>query len=219
MRFRGVIFDLDGTLAYTAVDLRMSMNRMLTHFGYPTLTMEEIMQQISCGERDFVRLSLPPAVAADAAKVDACLAYYAGVYDTHFLDNTTLYDGLFPVLKAIEKSGMQKAVNTNKSQEHARAMLDRLTPGMFPLLKGDGAYPSKPDPTGALAIAEAFGLPPAEICYIGDSHVDMETAQRAGMFPIGVTWGYREESVLREMGAKAIARQPAELLSILSIEA
>jgi len=208
--FRAAIFDLDGTLAYTAGDLLDSMNRMLTEYGCPLKTKEEIMSYISCGERDFVKFSLPTEWQKDDIQIEKCRSTYVSYYNKHFLDTTVLYPGLEDLLARMQKKGIRMAVNTNKTQEHAQAILQKLAPGVFEMLKGDGHYPSKPDPTGALEIASEFEMSPDEICYIGDSNVDMLTAGNAGMFAIGVTWGYRPD-VLAEAGAKALVSSAEEL--------
>ena len=208
--FRAAIFDLDGTIAYTAGDLVGCSNRMLAQFGYPQKSHEEVMSYISCGERDFVKYSLPKELQEDDALVDTCRAAYVAIYNEHFLDTTVLYPGLEKLLRDMKAAGILLAVNTNKTQEHAQAIIDKLAPGIFEMLKGDGHYPCKPDPTGALEIAAEFGLEPAEICYIGDSNIDMETAGNAGMFAMGVKWGYRPD-LLVSAGAKALVEKAEEI--------
>ena len=208
--FRAAIFDLDGTLCYTVGDLLASMNRMLREYSYPEKTLDEIISYISCGERDFVKFSLPQELQDNDEQIETCRKTYVGIYNAHFLDTTVLYPGIEKLLHDMKKAGIRLAVNTNKTQEHAEAILQKLAPGIFEMLKGDGHYPCKPDPTGALEIAEEFDLKPEEICYIGDSNIDMETAGNAGMFAMGVKWGYRPD-ILREAGAKTLVETAEEI--------
>lgn len=208
--FKAAIFDLDGTLAYTAQDLLDSMNRMLAEYNYPPKNFTQMMSYISCGEYDFVKNSLPAEVQLDLEQVERCRKTYVSIYNQHFLDSTKLYPGLDKLLHDMQAAGIQLAVNTNKTQEHAQAIINKLAPGVFAILKGDGHYPSKPDPTGALEIAQEFGVDPADICYIGDSNIDMETAGNAGMFAMGVKWGYRPD-LLESAGAKTTVETAEEI--------
>lgn len=208
--FRAAIFDLDGTLAYTAQDLLDSMNRMLSIYQYPQKNFQQMMSYISCGEYDFVKNSLPKDIQADLDQVERCRQTYVSIYNEHFLDSTKLYPGLDKLLHDMKAAGVRLAVNTNKTHEHAEAIINKLAPGIFEMLKGDGHYPSKPDPTGALEIAKEFGISPAEICYIGDSNIDMETAGNAGMFAMGVKWGYRPD-LLVSAGAKVTVDTAEEI--------
>ncbi len=208
--FKAAIFDLDGTLAFTLPDLQKAMNHMLTLYGYPTKTREQLKAYLSCGVWDFVKFSLPTDKQEDEAHIEECLACYTAYYEAHFLDETVLYPGLPELLPKMKEAGIHLAVNTNKRQSHACSILEKLAPDIFPVIKGDGPYPPKPNPTGALEIASGYGLDPADICYIGDSNFDMETAKNAGMFPIGVDWGYCPE-LLEGAGAGTIVSTADQL--------
>ncbi|MBQ8402774.1 MAG: HAD hydrolase-like protein, partial [Clostridia bacterium] len=96
--FRAAIFDLDGTLCYTVGDLLASMNRMLREYGYPEKTHDEIMSYISCGERDFVKFSLPKELQDNDEQIETCRTTYVSIYNAHFLDTTVLYPGLEKLL-------------------------------------------------------------------------------------------------------------------------
>ena len=106
---------------------------------------------------------------------------------------------------------MKLAVHTNKEHEHAVGMVEKLLPGLFDFILGDGHCPPKPDPAGTRAIADRFGVPLSEFVFIGDSHVDMQTAKNAGICAVGVSWGYRPASVLWENGADEVVSTPEEL--------
>jgi len=210
-QFQAAIFDLDGTLAYTVGDLVASMNKMLDRYGYPLKTKEELLLNVNYCERDWVKYSLPVSIQTDDNAVEKCRKTYVDIYNAHFLDTTVLYPGLKELLHSMKAAGIRLAVNTNKAQGHAQAIIDSIAPDIFELLMGDGLHPAKPNPTGALRIAEHYGLEPAEICYIGDSYIDMRTAVNAGMFGIGVTWGYCSAKQLTDNGAKALVANAHEL--------
>lgn len=214
---KAVIFDLDGTLAYTLPDTLWCVNRMLTEFQYPTIDKARVLVSINEGEREYIRGCLPEEVQHDEEQVEACRSRYAAIYDAHFCDSTTLYPGLDAVLDTLRTHQIPLAVNTNKAERHAVPMVEKLCPGVFDTVIGGGSYPSKPDPSGALALAKRWNVEPAEVWYIGDSHIDMETAKNAGMVPVGAAWGYRAEDVLREHGAAAIVHNADELSTLLRL--
>ena len=212
---KAVIFDLDGTLAYTLPDALWCVNRMLTEFHYPTIDEARILLSINEGEREYIRGCLPEEIQRDKEKVEACRSRYAAIYDEHFCDSTTLYPGLDAVLTALRSRRIPLAVNTNKAERHAVPMVEKLCPGTFDTVIGGGSYPSKPDPSGALALTKRWNIAPAEIWYVGDSHIDMETAKNAGMVPVGAAWGYRSEAVLRKHGAAVIVHNADEFGALL----
>lgn len=214
---KAVIFDLDGTLAYTLPDTLWCVNRMLTEFRYPTIDKERVLVSINEGEREYIRGCLPAEIQRDEDRVEACRSRYAEIYDVHFCDSTALYPGLDAVLKTLRTHRIPLAVNTNKAERHAVPMVEKLCPGVFDAVIGGGSYPSKPDPSGALALAKRWNVDPAQVWYIGDSHIDMETAKNAGMVPVGAAWGYRPENVLREHGALRIVHDANELGALLHL--
>jgi len=224
---KAVIFDLDGTLAFTAADLLGGMNYMLDYrFGFPPMTMEDLMTAVNFCERDYVeamvKLSISRSgrtdITADDALVDECVRIYSAYYGGHYCVKTTVYDGLREVIVKLKENGIRLAVDTNKKAEHAVGIVAKLLPDLFEIVVGDGMYVHKPDPEGPLKIAEQFGEDPAGILFIGDSDVDMKTAKNAGMIAVGVTWGYRDEETLRRTGADHIVHTPAELLALCGIE-
>jgi len=156
-------------------------------------------------------------ITVNSEMVDYCSDTYLKIYNEHYCDKTYIYEGLAKVIAKIKAHGIRLAIDTNKMFEQADGMAAALLPGMFEIVVGDGMYTPKPSPVGALKIAEQFGLKPEEILFVGDSDVDMETAINAGMHPAGVTWGYRDEAVLRESGAEYIVHTPADLLDICGI--
>ena len=213
--FKAAIFDLDGTLACTLPDLRYSANAMLTACGYPEQPLTEIMKYINDGVYGYIQNLMPKEAQKDENAVSHCLEVYTAIYSQHYCDNTYVYEGLEDVIRTMKERGIWLAVHTNKEHSHACGMVEKLLPGLFDYILGDGHCPPKPDPTGSHMVAEKAGLTAADFVFIGDSNVDMATAVNAGMYPVGVTWGYRDESVLWQTGAKAVVHKPEELLTIL----
>ncbi|MBO5273707.1 MAG: HAD-IA family hydrolase [Clostridia bacterium] len=211
--YKAAIFDLDGTLAYTLEDLKTGMNEMLAICSYPLCSTERILENINGGAYEFVRRSLPVHLQDDKEEVDRCFAIYVECYSKHFKDQTCLYDGVADCIAALSAAGMKMAVFSNKQHMHTTALIEKLFPdNPFALVIGQGQFPHKPDPTGALHIAAQFGVTPEEMIFVGDSNVDMTTARNAGMHPVGVTWGYRDRTVLAESGAEIICDTAEALL-------
>lgn len=210
-RFRAAIFDLDGTLCYTYPDLKASLNRALRELGYPERADAELMKNVNCGVREWVRGGMPEELRDDGAAVDHCLEVYTGIYGRHCCDHTTVYEGLERVIRRMKDAGFWLAVHTNKEHEHAAGMVEKLLPGLFDAILGDGHCPPKPDPAGTYLLERESGIDPDRFVFIGDSHVDMQTAVNAGVFALGVSWGYRPASVLWENGADAVVPTPREM--------
>ena len=138
-------------------------------------------------------------------------------YGQHCKDSLTAYPGIMDLLSTIGNMGLKQAVLSNKSHPFTVDLIDSLFPaGTFDLCYGmrDGV-PPKPDPTAALSIAEQWKIPPEEILYFGDTGTDMQTAKAAGMYAVGVLWGFRTEQELKENKADRIIAAPADILPFL----
>ena len=223
-KIKAVIFDLDGTVACTAGDLLCGVNQMLESlFAFPPLSMEEMMTAVNLCERDYIKkllaMSIEKAgrndIIPDEALIDRCVHSYTTYYGEHYCDNTYIYEGVRDAVEEMKKRGVHLAVCTNKKANHAAEIVEKLIPDLFEIVVGDGMYPHKPDPTGALAIAAEFGADPSECLFVGDSDVDMRTAKNAGMIAVGVSWGYRDEETLRKSGMDHYVRSPEELPELL----
>jgi len=204
---KAVIFDLDGTLADTLPDLLTAMNGMLRHFGWPERTIDELRNFINRGARVFVARSMPDGSWNDMHDplVDEAIEVYNSCYDKCFNDETCPFDGVPEAVTALKNAGFGLGVLSNKQDFFVKPMAEKLFPDCFGVIRGQGEYPEKPDPESAIVTARELGAKPEECVFIGDSDIDMKTAVNAGMYPIGVAWGYREPEVLISAGAKYIA--------------
>lgn len=216
---KGVIFDLDGTLCDTLPDLGAAMNKMLSDFGYPIRDREELRLAICYGAREFVFRSLPEG-ARDEETVTKALACYRENYKQALTVKTKPYAGIRELLEALCDAGLPVAVYSNKPMPQTRAVVAHYF-GQIPFAAVIGhidGTPVKPDPTAALQIAKDMGLSAAEIAFVGDSDVDMQTACNAGMVPVGVTWGYRDAGTLRRGGACHLAENTEALWGLLGVQ-
>ncbi|HWG58853.1 MAG TPA: HAD-IA family hydrolase [Candidatus Acidoferrales bacterium] len=184
---RFLIFDLDGTLIDSKLDLALSTNAMLGKMGCAPLPDETVFSYVGNGAAMLVRRALGESTAT--AQVEQALAYFLDYYREHMLDNTVTYPGVREALDAL--AGRPMAVLTNKPVIFSRAILDGLgLSGYFQRVYGGNSFEKKkPDPTGAQTLLREFGAAPREAMMIGDSDVDVRTARNAGIWSCGVTYG------------------------------
>ncbi len=214
MQFKAVMFDLDGTLADTLADIAAAANHALTQLGRPT---HEVSQYRYLAGQGLESLMIDALGPAHRHLVDQGASLFRAYYKDHSLDFTRPFDGMPEVLDALVARKIPMAVLSNKPHAATlQVMRDVFGQWPFAAIQGHEApTPLKPDPTSASRIASTLDIAPADWLYVGDTRVDMETANRAGFYALGVLWGFRDEPELRESGAKKIIRHPLEILDTL----
>ena len=217
MEFKGIIFDLDGTLADTGGDLANAINLTLESFGFAKMSRDEILKHINYGARAFLGGCLPEEIKrGDGYEkfLDGALERYKKFYEKHCLDGTYLYPGIGELVETLSKNGIKMCVLSNKQDDMTKKIVTSLLNRDYfiEILGGSENFPHKPEPDSALYLAGKMNLGPSEILYVGDSDIDMQTAKNAGMFPLGVSWGYRPKELLVAAGAKKIVCAPGEIL-------
>jgi phosphoglycolate phosphatase len=217
MRFRAVIFDLDGTLLDTIGDLARSMNIVLGRFGFPEHNVETYKTYVGDGMEMLVRRSMPEPFREDAALRARCVDAMREEYDRRHKETTKPYEGIPELLDGLVARQLRMAVLSNKPDAPTRLLVAELLPHWrFEAVFGESpATPRKPNPTGALSIAKSLQIPSNEFLYVGDTDIDMHTAAAAGMYAVGVLWGFRKADELLAGGAQALIQKPAELLSFI----
>ncbi len=217
MKYRAVLFDLDGTLLDTIEDLTDSMNAALAEMGLPGRSVEECKQLVGDGLGTFVRRALPPEVGDSPEAMAKLKELMRAEYDRRRDMKTRPYEGIYELLDALTGHGIPMAVLSNKPHDSTLAVMGKyFSRWRFRAIFGarDGV-PVKPDPSGALEIARIFGLKADEIAYVGDTNTDMQTANAAGMFAVGALWGFRTAEELKANGARVLIEKPLDLLRIL----
>lgn len=215
-KFDAVLFDLDGTLLDTLRDIGDACNRVLAERGYPPHPIEAYRYLVGDGARMLWARALPEGQRDDET-IDACLAAYIDEYARGWNVNTQPYEGVGEMLDAIVSHGLQLAVLSNKPHPFTvQCVQTFLARWPFHTVRGqDEQFPRKPHPASALHVAKQLGTSPDRVLYIGDTATDMQTAAAAGMFPVGVLWGFRERTELEANGARRIIGHPRELLSLV----
>lgn len=214
-RYKGIIFDLDGTLLDTIADLGDSMNEVLEGFNRPTYTYEEYKLKVGGGFRGLVLKCFPEE--NDEEKIDEIVRLYYESYSRNYLNKTTPYREIEKVLYKLNQRGYKLAINSNKGDEYTNKLVNRFFP-KIPFIEIYGervGIPRKPAPTGALEIARSMKLETKDILYVGDTKTDIMTAKNAGMDSAGVLWGFRNREELSRYGANFIISNPEEILDIV----
>lgn len=210
-----VIFDLDGTLLNTIADLGEACNYALKKEGYPEHPLSSYQFMVGNGVRMLMKRAL---VDADDETIDRMLGYFKEYYDEHDCDHTVPYKGIPELLSTLQDMGVQMAVASNKYQSAVDKIINHFFPDIkFVALMGQVEdRPRKPDPSIVFAVLNEVPTPKSEVLFVGDSGVDMETARRACVESVGVTWGYRPVSELRNAGADFIESKPLSILDRLN---
>ena len=216
MKYRAVLFDLDGTLLNTLQDIADAVNKGLGYLGFPQHDTEAYKNLVGEGREVLTKRALPEN-HRDNDTVHKLLAYINAEYAIHWADNTHPYPGIPELLDGLTTKDIKMTVLSNKADDLTKMSVSKmLSRWHFELIAGaKHSVPNKPDPTAALQIAKQLDISLGEFLYLGDSGIDMEMANRAGMYPVGALWGFRSAQELLTGGAKALIKQPSELLKLL----
>jgi phosphoglycolate phosphatase len=215
MKFKGIIFDLDGTLVNSLEDISDAMNSVLQDLNYPTHTYDDYQYFIGSGLRNLVTKALP-ASNNSVGEIETCFESMVKGYRETCTLKTKPYEGIIELLDNLTSRNIKLAVFSNKADELTKKITAEIFPDYFDASVGLSVESlKKPNPFEALAISENWNLKPEEIIFIGDSDIDMQTAVNANMFAVGVTWGYRTEEELKASGAKLVIHNPLELIQVL----
>jgi phosphoglycolate phosphatase len=193
-RYDLAIFDLDGTLIDSKLDLVHSVNATRAHMGLDPLAHELIFSYVGNGAPMLIRRSLPDASEEECTRA---LEFFIHYYHYHRLDYTTLYPGVEATLRDLHAGGVMLAVLTNKPVRISNAIVEGLgVADLFvEVLGGNSFETKKPDPVGILHLLNRTGASPTRTLMVGDSSVDIQTAVNAGVASCGVTYGFRPETL------------------------
>jgi len=216
LKFKAVLFDLDGTLLNTLDDLADSMNASLKKFGFPQHPVESYRHLVGDGIVNLVARALPED-HRDEESVKRILEADREEYSRNWASKTRPYEGVPELLDSLNEHKIPTCILSNKPDEFTQVIVQRfLSKWKFAAVRGaSNEFPIKPNPLGAMRMAAALDLSPAEFLYVGDSDTDMETAKAAGMIPVGALWGFRSRDELIRTGAKVLIEHPRDLLNLL----
>lgn len=209
MKYKAVLFDMDGTLLDTLADMAAAVNHILSVHGYPLRTVEEVRAFVGNGARKLMERALPPDVTGDA--FEALLEEYRQWYEAHACVKTAPYPGVPAVLAALHRAGVRCAVVSNKPDGATRELAARFFPGLPAFGQQDG-IPAKPAPDMVYHALAELGVEASAAAYVGDSEVDVALARNADLPLIAVSWGFRGREALEEAGAALVVDDAATLL-------
>lgn len=209
-----VIFDLDGTILNTLDDLTDAVNFAMTAHGFPTHSAEKVKSFVGNGIEMLIKRSVPQNCSDELFK--ACFRDFCRYYEEHMNDKTAGYDGIAELLSELQKAGFMTAVVTNKADFAAQALCKKIFGDLITVTVGaNDNIRHKPYPDGTLKVLETLGVKAENAYFVGDSDVDVKTAENAGIDFIGVLWGFRDKAVLETAGATVFAKNTQELKSLL----
>ena len=213
--YKLMIFDLDGTILATLDDLYNSVNYALSTLGYPTRSYTEVRAFVGNGMLNLIKRSAPDGASED--EIQNILTTFRSHYAIHKADCTKPYTGIEKVLDDLKKQGTILTVLSNKDDDAVGVLCEKYFPNVFDFTAGNRAdRKRKPDPESVHAIINKYGLTTRDTVYIGDSEVDVLTAQNAKVDCVAVSWGFRDREVLVDAGATMIADTMDELYEYLT---
>jgi phosphoglycolate phosphatase len=216
MKFKGIIFDLDGTLVNSLEDIADAMNKVLQNLDYPTHTYDDYQYFIGSGLRNLVSKSLPEN-HNDETQIERCYDLMVEIYRDNCTNQTKPYNGIIELLDELKSRNIKLSVFSNKADALTKEITAFLFPGYFnPIVGLSIESLKKPNPFEAEEISKSLGLQPEEMIFVGDSGIDMQTATNANMYAVGVLWGYRPKEELIANGAQHILSHPLDLIPILT---
>lgn len=210
MKHKLAIFDMDGTILDTLEDLKNSMNYTLEQFNCPKRTLDEVRLFVGNGIRNLIIRAAPPAT--DENTIDKMFAVFNEHYAVHCNDNTRPYDGIADLLKQLRINGIKTAVVSNKADYAVQTLVEKFFSGLFDYAVGEKAgVRKKPCPDSVNEVLKTLNIDRKDAVYIGDSEVDIATAENAKMDCISVDWGFRDRDVLIKNGATVIVSKTDRL--------
>jgi phosphoglycolate phosphatase len=213
--WRAVLFDLDGTLIDTLQDIATSVNEVLARHALAAHPVDAYRDYVGDGVAMLVTRALPLG-QREQPLIDQCVRQFGEVYQKNWNVHSRPYDGVHELLSRLAEARIPMAILSNKPQEFTeKCVREYLPEAAFAAIFGQrDSIPRKPAPDSAQIIAHQLGVATHEFVYLGDSSVDMQTACRANMYPVGAGWGFRSRGELQDSGAAAIIDHPRELLAL-----
>lgn len=210
MKYKLAIFDLDGTILDTLKDLTSATNYAMRINNFPTRTIEEVRQFVGNGIYMLIRRAVPAEIDDD--RVKDVTKQFADYYKQHCSDKTKPYEGIVEMLKELRKKGLKTAVVSNKADFAVKILISDYFPDLFDESVGEKEnVRKKPFPDSVNEVLKQLNISKDDAVYIGDSEVDIQTANNAGMDCISVSYGFRDANFLRANNAQKIVNNVNDL--------
>lgn len=214
MKYKLVIFDLDGTILDTLEDLTDAMNYALGEHGCPLRTIEEVRRFVGNGIRKLIERAVPAGLTEE--EISGVHQTFSAYYQEHCADKTRPYEGILPLLKRLRAVGCLTAVVSNKADVAVQPLCRQYYDGLFDYAVGErSGIRRKPAPDAVQEVLRRLQVDAGDAVYIGDSEVDIQTAANAGLDSIIVTWGFRDRTYLESQGGRRFVDRPEEIDDIV----
>lgn len=213
MNYDAVFFDFDGTVADTLRNITNAVNHTMRHFGLREFTPETLKPHLGWGV-DYLMRHLIPGIAEE--KILEILGYYRPYYAQHTTENVVPYPDVLPMMKRLREAGLRLAIISNKPDAAVQPLVEQYFRGLIDLAIGElPGLPRKPAPDMLVSAAKALRVDLSRCVYVGDSEVDIQTANNAGIDCVCVTWGFRTREELARAGAERIADSAEQLIRFI----
>ncbi len=211
------IFDLDGTLLNTIKDLGDAVNYALDHNGFHTHSVASYPYFVGNGVKRLIERALPEDARKNAQVVSNMLKDFKLYYNDHNTDRTVPYEGMPELLSTLQDMGVMLAVASNKYQQATEKIISHYFSNInwVAVLGQQDDIPIKPDPSIIFMVLSQARISKQETLIVGDSGIDMETARRACVDSVGVSWGFRPVKELKEYHANVIINKPQDIITII----
>lgn len=211
MKYEMILFDMDGTILDTLEDLADSINYALRTNGFKEHTIQEVRSYVGNGLKMLAQRALPEGVSKEI--INKVYNEQGLYYKNHCMDKTKPYEGVVSLLRQLKKQGNRLVVVSNKADYAVKFLCSKYFENIFDLCIGEReGFRKKPYPDSVFEVLKAYHLNKDQVLYVGDSEVDIQTAENAGIDCVLVSWGFRDEEVLRKYGANTIVHSVEELL-------
>lgn len=213
MKYKAVIFDLDGTLMDSLTDLAISGNYALEKLGLPTHSQDKYKYFVGNGNAVLLQRIVPQPF--EQSVLDKITPIFMAHYDAHKSDNTTPYEGIMELLEGLKSKNILTAVATNKNKNFAVELIRKEFGNLIDFTNGvNEKFKPKPDASMIDDLVNQMGLNRSEILYVGDTNVDMQTAKNANLSACAVLWGFRTKAELLQFNPNHIVSKPKEILEL-----
>lgn len=214
MKYQLVIFDMDGTILDTLEDLKDTLNYALSKNNYPEHSIDDVRRFVGNGIPKLIERGVPKGI--DEESIIRVHKDFMEYYKLHCADKTKPYDGIRELIEKLRNAGCKTAVVSNKADVAVQELCEQYFKGLFDYAVGDReGIRKKPAPDSVYEVLRQLNVGKANAVYVGDSEVDIATAQNAGMDSVIVSWGFREVPFLIEQGAQVIVNKPQEVMAFV----
>ncbi len=216
-KFTTIIFDLDGTLLDTLLDIHNAVNITMTKFGFPTRSVDEVRSFINNGAYSLIQRAMPGEYYDNDEKIKQVLKDYMEIYLANVRIDTKPYEGVTELIERLKKEGYHLALVSNKPDDSAKDLTRHFFSDSFEYISGTGTgLPTKPDRECIDNALKSMGVTRDNLLYVGDSVVDVKTAHNSGVPCAGVTWGFHGRNGFADQVPDCFVANTDELYSVIA---